>query len=216
VNTEQSRVDFVIIRPVLFTSESAVWWISFKLQANNLQYVPRVWSCVCTDMWSNEHEYMHGDHIASCCICILPGLHLGNAGIGFLITGRWIDRVVDVKNWMNICFFLKILVGERLVSECAILKHFGQIEQHTCDSSTLWTTMLRVYVNSLSSLWTLIVSMSDQNVVVHIFQRCRIPGWAYLAHVCALRVYLCFLFVCISILLYFLGQLSHLPYSFWR
>ena len=45
-----------------------------------------------------------------------------NAGVGLLISDRWIDRIIDVKR-MNECIMcLKVLIGEKLITcICAIM-----------------------------------------------------------------------------------------------
>jgi len=60
----------------------------------------------------------------------------GNVGVGFLISGRWIDRVVDVKgvNECIMCLKLKVLVGDQLVTcICAYVPQTGRsAEEKDC------------------------------------------------------------------------------------
>ena len=52
----------------------------------------------------------------------------GNAGVGLLISDRWIDRIIEVKRVNERIMCLK-LIGDKLVTcICALHMHLKQLE----------------------------------------------------------------------------------------
>jgi len=51
----------------------------------------------------------------------------GNAGVGLLISDRWIDRIIDVKRVNERIMCLKMLIGDKLVTcICAYAPETGR------------------------------------------------------------------------------------------
>jgi len=51
----------------------------------------------------------------------------GNAGVGLLISDRWMNRIIDVKRVNERIMCLKVLIGDKLVTSiCAYAPQTGR------------------------------------------------------------------------------------------
>jgi len=64
----------------------------------------------------------------------------GSAGVGLLISDRWIDRIVDVKRVSERIMCLKVLISDKLMTcICAYVPQTGRsAEQKDC----FWNQMI--------------------------------------------------------------------------
>jgi len=66
----------------------------------------------------------------------------GNAGVGLLISDRWIDRIIDVKRVNECIMCLKVLIGDQLVTcICAYAPQTGRSAE---EKDSFWDQMISV------------------------------------------------------------------------
>ena len=90
---------------------------------------------------------------------IMQGCKDGNAGVGFLISDRWIDRIIDVKRVNERIMCLKVLIGDKLVT--CICAYAPQTGRSTEEKDCFWDQMISVTESIPAS--ELIVVGGDMN-----------------------------------------------------
>jgi len=65
-----------------------------------------------------------------------------NAGVGLLISDRWINRIIDVKRVNERIMCLKVLIGDKLVTcICAYVPQTGRSAE---EKDSFWDQMINV------------------------------------------------------------------------
>ena len=65
-----------------------------------------------------------------------------SAGVGLLISDRWIDRIIDVKRVNERIMCLKVLIGDKLVT--CICAHVPQTGRSAEEKDPFWDQMISV------------------------------------------------------------------------
>jgi len=80
----------------------------------------------------------------------------GNAGVGLLISERWIDRIIDVKRVNERIMCLKVLIGDKLVT--CICAYAPRTELTLCAAFTTCNIIIKhqTIYNILSHAHTLL------------------------------------------------------------